>query len=161
KLDSAIFYSKRAVDIYDSIAPYRVEQLQAMKVLYKSYIKNRQFEKATHYFERSQEVLDSLNIEDQRINVQKILVEEEYRNLLKIRDLEESKHRLNIYGFILGLTIVLLILAIFLFRYHTKVKRIELEKQLEISKKGELKKDLELKSKERIGKAMVEMHRTE
>ena len=161
KLDSSIYYSKKAVDILDSLAPYGLEQLQAVKVLYKSYIKNKDFEDATRNFEKFLAISDSLNLEDRRVNVQKILLGEEYRNKEKIRQLEERESRTNFFMLILGLLAVLLILASFLYHYRNKLKRTQLEKQLVTAKQKELNNDLELKNKELIGKAMVEVHRTE
>lgn len=161
KLDSAIYYSKDAVRILDSIAPFSIKQLKASKVLYKAYIENKEFEKAANYFEKFTAISDSLNIEDRRINVQKIVLEEEYRTKDKIRKLEESKSRSNMYSVIFGLFALLLILAVLLYIYRTKLKRIELEKQLVTSKQKELHANLELKNKELIGKAMIELHHTE
>lgn len=161
KLDSAIYYSKTAVGILDSLAPYGLEQLQAVKVLYKSYIKNKDFEDATRNFEKFLAISDSLNLEDRRVNVQKILLGEEYRNKEKIRQLEERESRTNFFMLIIGLLALLLILASFLYHYRNKLKRTQLEKQLVTAKQKELNNDLELKNKELIGKAMVEVHRTE
>ncbi len=161
KLDSAIYYSKNAVDILDSIAPYGLEQLQAIEVLYKSYIKNKEFEKATKNFQKFLAISDSLNLEDRRVNVQKLLIEEEYRNKDKIRELQESESRANIYSVVLVLLVFLLILTIILYQYRTRLKQSEMEKKLVTSQQRELARNLELKNKELIGKAMVEMHRNE
>lgn len=161
KLDSAIYYSKSAVEIMDSLAPYSLEQLQAMKVLYKSYIKNGDFKKASKYFEKSLEVSDSLNLEDKRVNVQKLLLQEEYRNIDKIRELELIKRRSNNYILFLSLFALLLLMSVLLYRYHNRLKRTELERQLVLANEKQLSTELELKNKELIGKAMIELHRTE
>ncbi len=160
-LDSAIYYSKNAVKMWDSIAPYSTGQLKATKVLYSSYIKKGEFEKASHFFEKFMAISDSLSIEDRRINVQKIVLDEEYRTKDQIRELEESKSRANFYSLILGLTVLLLILGTFLYHFRDRLKRTELEKQLVTFKQKELVSNLELKNKELIGKAMIEMHRAE
>jgi len=160
-LDSAIYYSKNSVNILDSLAPYGVEQLQALKVLYKSYIKHGDFKNATLNFEKFLSISDSLNLEERKLNVQKILLAEEYRNKEKIRHLEERESKTNFLMLIIGLLAILLILATFLYHYRNKLKRAQLEKQLVTAKQKELKSDLELKNKKLIGKAMVEVHRTE
>ncbi|QAA80470.1 hypothetical protein EI546_01430 [Aequorivita sp. H23M31] len=160
-LDSAIYYSRNAVDILDTVAPYSLEQLQAVKILYKAYQKNGNFENAVNNFEKFMVITDSLNLEDKRIKVQKLILEEEYRTKDKIRELEENESRANFYTLITGLIALLSILGIFAYRFWSKFKRTELEKQLASSKQNELRSNLELKNKELIGKAMIEMHRSE
>lgn len=161
KLDSAIFYSRNAMKILDSLEPFGLEQLQAVEVLYKSYVKNREFEKATNTFEKFLAISDSLNLEEKRLNVQKLILEEEYRTKDQIRELEERESRSKTYSLMLGLFALFLILLIFLFRYRARLKRAELEKQLVTMSQKKLSAKLELKNKELIGKAMIEMHRTE
>lgn len=161
QLDSAIYYSKNAVKILDSFAPFSTMQLQSVQVLYKSYIKKKDFESASKTLEKFLAISDSLNIEERRINAQKIILEEEYRTKEKMRELEESETRLNMYSIIFGLFALIMILGIFLYRYRNQLKRTELEKQLVTSKQKELSTNLELKNKELIGKAMIEMHRSE
>ncbi len=100
-------------------------------------------------------------MEDKRVNVEKLLIAEEYRNKEKIRELEESKKEARNYIILLGLLALLLVLGMFLYRFRNKFKRAELEKQLATAKQKELNTSLELKNKELIGKAMIEMHRTE
>lgn len=161
KLDSAIYYSKNAVEIFDSVAPFGLEQLQAVKVLYKSYIKNEDFEKAASNFEKFLEVSDSLDLEAKRINVHKILIEEEYRTKDKMREMQEREKRSDMLNLSLGLLALLLIVGFFLILYRHRLKQSELEKRLVISQQKELSTNLESKNKELIGKAMIEMHRTE
>ncbi len=161
KIDSAIYYSKNAVAILDSLAPFTVINRNAVEVLYKAYIKKEDFKNASKNLEKFFAISDSLNIEDRKAKVQKIILEEEYRTKEKIRELEESKSRLNFYILILALVVLLLILGIILYRYRNKLKRTDLEKELFISKQKELNSNLELKNKELIGKAMIELHRTE
>lgn len=160
-LDSAIYYSGSAVEILDRLAPFGLEQLQATKVLYRSYVENKQFEKAAGYFEKFLAITDSLNLEDKRVNVQRLLIEEEYRNQDKIRNLEHRESQAKLYSLILGLFAVMMILGSLSYRYRNKLRRSELEKQLATAKQKELNITLELKNKELVGKAMIEMHRTE
>lgn len=161
QLDSAIYYSKNAVEILDSVAPFTVKQLKASGVLYKAYKAKGDFEKASNYFEIFSAITDSLSIEDRRINVQKIVLAEEYQTKDKIRELEQSKSRSNMYSFIIGLFALLLILGTIVYRYRNKLKRTQLENLLVTSKQKELSTNLELKNKELIGKAMIEIHRAE
>jgi len=159
--DSAIFFAQKAVKNLDSLAPFGFEQQRATGLLYKSYIAKGEFEKASNYFEKYSAIGDTLNLEDKRVNLEKLLIAEEYRNKEKIRELEESKKQSRNYIILLGLLAVLLILGMLLYRFRNKLKRAELEKQLSTAKQKELNTNLELKNKELIGKAMVEMHRTE
>lgn len=159
--DSAIYYSGKAVKMLDSIAPFGFDQYRAVGLLYKSYLETNQFEKASNYFEKYLAISDTLNLEDKRVNVEKLLIEEAYRSKEKIRELEESKRRSNNYILFLGLLAVLLFLGSLSYRYHNKLKRAKLEKQLVTAKQKELNTNLQLKNKELIGKAMIEMHRTE
>lgn len=161
ELDSAIYYSRNAMQMLDTLAPFSLAQLYSTKVLYTAYVDKKDFRKATDYFERYLAISDSLNIEDRRVNSQKIVLEEEYRNRDKIRELEEGKNRSNMYSFIIGLFALLLVLGAILYRYRNKLKRTELENQLVTSRQKELSTNLELKNKELIGKAMIEMHRAE
>ncbi len=161
QVDSAIYYSEKAVKILDSFAPYSKMQLQSMEVLYKSYLEMKDFEKATKTFEKFMDISDSLNLQERRINAQKIILEEEYRTKEKMRELRDSRIRANIYTLIFGLLALLLVLGILMYRYRNRFKRAELQRQLATIEQKEQSMNLELKNKELIGKAMVEMHRAE
>lgn len=159
--DSVVHYAQKAVKILDSVAPFGFEQQRAVGLLYKGYIQKKEFEKAATYFEQYSKISDTLNLEDKRVNLEKLLVGEEYRNREKIRELEASKRQSRNYIILLVLVAILLFLAMLLFRFRNKLKHSELEKQLATAKQKELNTNLELKNKELIGKAMIEMHRTE
>ncbi|SRX74699.1 tetratricopeptide repeat protein [Aequorivita antarctica] len=159
--DSVVYFAEKAVKNLDSVAPFGFEQQRAVGFLYKGYIGKGDFEKASTYFEKYCAIGDTLNLEDKRVNVEKLLIGEEYRNKEKIRELEESKRQSRNYIILLGLITLLLILGMLLYRFRNKLKRAELEKQLATAKQTELNTNLQLKNKELIGKAMVEMHRTE
>lgn len=159
--DSAIYYSEKAVKALDSATPFSFQQQRAVRLLYRSYIANGQFEKASNYFEKYIVISDSLNLEDKRVNVERLLIEEEYRNRDKIRELEQSKQQSRNYIILLVLLAVLLFLGILLLRFRNKLKQTKLEKQLIMAKEEELQAKLQLKNKELIGKAMIEVHRTE
>ncbi|MCB0451922.1 MAG: hypothetical protein KDC94_03340 [Aequorivita sp.] len=159
--DSSIYYAQKAVAILDSVAPFGFEQQRAVGLLYKGYIAQGKFEKASAFFEKYSAIGDTLNLEDKRVNLEKLLIAEEYRNKEKIRELEESKKQSRNYIILLGLLAILLVLGMLLYRFRNKLKRANLEKQLATAKEMELNTNLQLKNKELIGKAMVEMHRTE
>jgi DNA-binding CsgD family transcriptional regulator len=159
--DSALYYSEMAVTTFDSVAPFGFEQQRAVALLYKTYLSRNEFEKAAAYFEKYVAITDTLNLEDKRVNVEKLLIAEEYRNKEKIRELEDSKRQSRNYIILLVLLAILLVLGFFLYRFRNKLKRVNLEKQLAFAKEKELSANLQLRNKELIGKAMIEMHRTE
>ncbi|MCT8338697.1 tetratricopeptide repeat protein [Flavobacteriaceae bacterium TK19130] len=159
--DSAAFYAKNAEQLLDSVAPLSFQHQRATQLAYKSLLEQGAFEEAAIYFEEYATITDSLNLEDKRVKVERLLVEEEYRNREKIRQLEEAKKESRNYIILLALLAALLLLGIIVVRYRNKWQKVRLEKQLALAKQQELNANLELKNKELIGKAMVEMHRTE
>jgi tetratricopeptide (TPR) repeat protein len=161
KIDSNIYYANKSFQITDSLAPYTVENLGTVKLLYNAYRLNKEFEKATVFFDSYNRISDSVNIEEKRLNVEKILIQESYKTLEKIQALkkDETLLRYLIYGLIF--CVLLLTLAILLARNHTKLKNIQLEKALILANRKELNTSLDTKNNELIGKAMIEIHRTE
>lgn len=159
--DSSIYYANKSYRIIDSIAPYSLASLESVELLYNSYKLNKDFEKATIYFDSYNRISDTINIEEKKVNVEKILIEEAYKSKEKIQILKEGERRLKYYIFGLSLFVLLLILTILLVKYRTKLKNIQLEKELMLAKRKELDASLEIKNNELIGKAMTEIHRTE
>ena len=159
--DSSIYYAQNSYKIIDSIAPYSLASLESVELLYTSYRMNKDFEKATNYFDSYNRISDTINIEEKKVNVEKILIEEVYKSKEKIQILKEGKRRLKYYIFGLSLFVLLLILTVLLVKYKTKIKNIQLEKELMLAKRKELDASLEIKNNELIGKAMTEIHRTE
>ncbi len=161
KPDSSIYYASKSYQISDSLAPYSLGSLKSVELLYSSYRLNKEFEKASNYFDSYNRISDTINIEEKKVNVEKILIEEEYKSKEKIRSLKEGERRLKYYIFGLSLFVLLLILIILLVKYRTKLKSTQLEKELILAKRKELVASLEIKNNELIGKAMTEIHRTE
>jgi tetratricopeptide (TPR) repeat protein len=161
KLDSSVYYARKAFKITDSLAPYTVQNLKTVKLLYNAYKLNKEFEKAIVFFDSYTRISDSVNIVAKKTNVAKILIQESYKSKEKIRSLNESKRRLSnsIWGLIFLL--ILLLLITLLVRNRAKLNKIQLEKELMLVKRKELNARLKTKSNELIGKAMTEIHRTE
>ncbi len=159
--DSSVYYAEKSYQISDSLAPYSLESLKSVELLYNSYRLNKDFEKATNYFDSYNRISDTINIEEKKVNVEKILIEEAYKSKEKIQILKEGERRLKYYIFGLSLFVLLLILTILLVKYRTKLNNIQLEKELMLAKRKELDASLEIKNNELIGKAMTEIHRTE
>jgi len=159
--DSSLYLTKKAVKSLDSLAPFSFEHQRAVGLLYRSYLAKDEFKEAATYFEKYNSIVDTLNLEDKRINVEKLLIAEKYRAEKRFRELAEGKKRARNYIILLGLLAVLLFCGLLLIRFRNKLKNAELEKQLVTAKQKELNSNLQLKNKELIGKAMVEIHRTE
>ncbi|WP_339696049.1 hypothetical protein [uncultured Marixanthomonas sp.] len=160
QLDSAIVYATKA---NKSLAEskFSFENQAALQTLYKNYLEKKDYKNAAEYFQKYDQVRDSLNIEEKTANVEKIKIEQEYKTKEEIRDLKEGKQRFRNYIILLILLAGLLLLGILLVRFRNKLRNTKLEKQLAVAKQKELDSNLQLKNKELIGKAMVEIHRTE
>ena len=159
--DSSIYYAVKSYQITDSVAPYSLESLRSVELLYSSYRLNKEFEKASNYFDAFNRISDTINIEEKKVNVEKILIEEEYKSKEKIQSLKEGERQLKYYILGLSLLALLLMSIILLVKYRTKLKSTQLEKELILAKRKELDASLEIKNNELIGKAMTEIHRTE
>ncbi len=159
--DSSIYYAEKSYKISDSLAPYSLECLKSVELLYTSYKFNSEFEKATNYFDHFNRISDTINIEEKKVNVEKILIEEAHKTQDKIRSLKEGEQRLKYLIFGLSLFVLLLIVTILLVKYRNKLKNTQLENELILTKRKELNASLEIKNNELIGKAMTEIHRTE
>ncbi len=160
QLDSAIVYATKANKSLTE-SKFSFENQAALKTLYKNYLEKKDYKNAAEYFQKYDQVRDSLNIEEKTANVEKIKIEQEYKTKEEIRDLKEGKQRFRNYIILLILLAGLLLLGILLVRFRNKLRNTKLEKQLAIAKQKELDSNLQLKNKELIGKAMVEIHRTE
>src|SRR5690606_17307244 len=106
-------------------------------------------------------IRDSLNMLERAINIEKIEIEQEYKAKERIRQLEKRSETFKYYIIVLCLFITLLILVILLVRYRNKWIKSRLKSELFEAKQNEMDAKLELKNKELIGKAMLEIHRTE
>lgn len=160
KPDSAIVYALNANRSLQDFK-FSFENQNSLQILYNAYLKKEDFKNAARYFIEYDEVRDSLNIEEKSANVEKIKIEQEYKNKRQIQELENSKRQFKNYILFLILLAFLLILTILLIKFRNKFKNSQLEKQLVTAQQEELNIKLQLKNKELIGKAMIEMHRTE
>ncbi len=161
QIDSVTFYAMKAMQALDSIMPYSFENQRAVNLLYKAYLEKEDFKNASIYFEKYNSIRDTLNLEEKKVNVERLVLEQEFKSKEQIRLLKESKKRFQYYIFGLSLLALLLFLGILLLRNRNKLKRVKLENELIEARGKELDASLELKNKELIGKAMTEIHRTE
>lgn len=159
--DSAFYFLQKSNQLLDSVAPYGFQNQRTIRLLYDNYKEVGNYERAVHFFDRYLALSDSINLEDKRVNVERLLIEEEYRNIDKIRSLEASKRKSRNYIILLIFTVVLLALGLLLLRFRNKIKDITHQRQLATLKKEELQSKLQLKNQELIAKAMIELHRVE
>ena len=155
------YFASKAFRISDSLFPFSLQNLKSVELLYNSYRLNKEFEKATNFFEIYNEISDSLNIEEKKLNVEKIIIQEAYKTKEKIQVLKEDETLLTNLIFVLVFCVLLLILVLLLARNQTKLKNVQLEKVLILKNREELNMSLDIRNKELIGKTMVEIYRTE
>jgi len=160
-IDSCIYYATKANMLMDTVAPYSLERLRSLELLYVNHKKLKNYEVATSFFDELNSIRDSINIEEKRINVEKILIEEQFKTREKLRFLEESQDRNTLFIFVLSLVVVVLVLVLILVKYRFQLKNNKIEKELLVAKRKEVAAHLEIKNKELVGKAMTEVHREE
>lgn len=158
--DSAIYFAKKAVNLLDQ-NKYSFKNKNAIYSLYKGYLANKDYKKATTYFELYNTIRDSLNIEEKAVNIERLKLEQEFYVKNMIRSIKEKQKKTWSYIIALALISGLLFVLILLRRFKTKLIQAELEKQINEAKKEELNAKLELKKNELVAKTMSEIQRTE
>jgi tetratricopeptide (TPR) repeat protein len=158
--DSALFYSQKAEALL-AANKFTFENLSALENLYKSYALKEDYKSATQYFEAFNSLRDSLGIEMKAMTVEKLKLEQQYKENEELRDLRESRTQFKYLIFGFGLIILLLIAGILLIRSRNRLTNAKLEKDLFESKKKELDANLELKNKELMTRSMMEIQRAE
>ncbi|WP_121665879.1 helix-turn-helix transcriptional regulator [Mesonia aquimarina] len=157
--DSALFYAKKAVQELKK-NPYTLNNQDAIEVIYKAYLNKKQYDSAASYFELYNEVRDSVQLEKQAINVERIKLQQEYKSRLAVQKLEVEKEESKWFMIILGLLCVLLFLAIILIKYRNKIAYNKIEQALIQEKNKELNSSLDQKNSELVGKTMIDAHKS-
>lgn len=158
--DSAIFYASKSFSLNEANF-YNFLNQNTASILYKAHINIEDYKKAVYYFEKYNNIRDSLNVEEKAVNVERLKLEQEYKTRSKIQSLNEEKKRFKYYVIGLILVIGILILLILLIKYRNRIIKNRLEKTILKARQQELKQNLDAKNKVLIGKAMTEMHRTD
>lgn len=158
ELDSTIAYAKKVEAIKDD---YSFDNQEAVKLLYKSYLQKQEYQKAAHYFEKYEKVRDSLKIEEKLANATRLMLEQNYSNKEKIRQLNESREHFAYFIIGLGLAVLLLISTLLIVRYKNKLNQTQLQNDLMLSKEKEQNVAIELKNRELISKTMMDIQRDE
>ena len=113
------------------------------------------------YFQKYDNIRDSINIEEKAVNVEREKIESSFRDKEQTLELENNKKRLNLVSAILVLLIITSVLLFLIIRYKNNLYKEKLENDLVASRENELKLELELKNKELISKSLLETERTE
>lgn len=158
--DSTINYAIKANQLLANKV-FSFENLDAVNMLYQSHLMKGNYKEAATFYLLNDRIRDSLNMIERAINVEKIQIEQEYKAKERIRELEERSESFKYYIMALCIFIIVLILVILLVRYRNKWIKTRLKSQLFEARQNEMDSKLELKNKELIGKAMIEIHRTE
>ncbi|HMI06424.1 MAG TPA: tetratricopeptide repeat protein [Flavobacterium sp.] len=158
--DSALAYSRKAESLLQEVK-YSFENKNAVDNIYKSYLMKGDYKNAAAYFKLHDEIRDSLNIEMKAMNVEKLKLEQQYKENEELRLLKESKTQFKYYLMGFGLVILMLVLGILLLRYRNRLTNARLEKDLYESRQKELDANLELRNKELMTRSMMEIQRTE
>ncbi|KAF2336967.1 tetratricopeptide repeat protein [Flavobacterium daemonense] len=160
KFDQAIANAKQALELSKE-NEFGFSALRLNKILYHAYLSKEDYKNAVHYFQKYNEISDSINIEQKAVNLERIRLEQDYKVRTQIQELVEEKTRFKYYVIGLILVIGILTLIILLIRYRNKNIKNQLEKEKLKAKEQELKQSLESKNMVLIGKAMSEIHRTD
>lgn len=158
--DSSLVYAEKAQGLLTS-HKFSFENLSNLENLYKSYLQKEDYKNAAQYFDAFNTIRDTLDIETKAMNVEKLKLEQQYKENEELRDLKESRTKFKYLIFGFSLIIILLLLIILLLRYKNKLTKAKLEKDLFESKKKELDANLELKNKELMMRSMMEIQRSE
>jgi len=160
KLDEAILNAKKALELSkDNL--FGFSGLRLNKLLYQAYLGKEDYKNAVHYFQKYNDISDSINIEQKAVNLERIRLEQDYKVRSQIRTLVEEKTRFKYYVVGLILVIGILVLILLLIRYRNRNISNQLEKEKLKAKEQELKQSLEAKNMVLVGKAMSEIHRTD
>lgn len=159
-LDAAILNAEKALE-FSKDKPFGFSSMRLNKILYEAYLRKEDYKKAVHYFQKYNQISDSINIEQKAVNLERIRLEQDYKVRSQIRTLVEEKTRFKYYVVGLILVIGILTLILLLIRYRNSNIKNQLEKEILKAKQHELKQNLEAKNMVLVGKAMAEIHRTD
>lgn len=157
--DSSLYYSNKAKELLFDM--YSLEGKNTYENLYKSYILKKKYSESVKYFELYDAIQDSLNNGERITNIEKLKLQQQYKENQELQLLKETKRKSRLY--LAGLCVVLVIfsLIILVLRFKNKLINSKLENELNLIKKKELDADLENKNKELVTISMMEIQRTE
>ncbi|MEL1253627.1 hypothetical protein AAEO57_07570 [Flavobacterium sp. DGU38] len=159
-LDHAITNAEKALE-FNKDKLFGFSGMRLNKILYEAYLRKEDYKKAVHYFQKYNQISDSINIEQKAVNLERIRLEQDYKVRSQIRTLVEEKTRFKYYVVGLILVVGILVLILLLIRYRNRNIINQLEKEKLKAKEQELKQSLEAKNMVLVGKAMAEIHRTD
>lgn len=160
RFENSIENAKKALG-YNKEKAFGFSSMRLNKILYEAYLGKEDYKNAVHYFQKYNQISDSIDIEQKAVNLERIRLEQDYKVRSQIRSLVEEKTRFKYYVVGLILVVGILTLILLLIRYRNRNIKNQLEKEKLKAKQQELKQSLEAKNMVLIGKAMSEIHRTD
>jgi DNA-binding CsgD family transcriptional regulator len=160
KYDAVIVNAKKALELRKE-NEYGFSGLNLNKVLYQAYINKEDYKNAVYYFQKYNEINDSINIEEKAVNLERIKLEQDYKVSTEIKTLIEQKKLFKYFVVGLLLIVGVLILIILLIKYRNRNIKNQLKREKLKTKTQTLKESLKAKNMVLIGKAMLEIHRTD
>src|SRR5699024_10994828 len=91
QLDSAVYYAEKSMEYFKN--PFSFDNLDASRLLYKSYLKTEDFKKAAHYFQHYDSIRDSLNITEKLTNVERLKLEQFYQEKESLQALQQNQQK--------------------------------------------------------------------
>lgn len=158
--DSSLFYSFKSRELLNGLQN-SFQNKYAVQNIYKAYLQKEDYRNATKYYDEYITVSDSLNIEAKALNVEKLRLEQEYKDNEQQRILKEKDKQFQYILYGSGMLIVLLFLVILLIRNKNKLSKAQLEKELIELQQRETDATLELKNKELMTSAVRDVQRAE
>lgn len=159
EFEKAIHFSKLAEKAEPAIGGF--SQRDIFKTLYQAYLGNEDYKNAGQYFQKYDQVRDSLNIEEKAVNIEKFKIGYDYKIKEQEAEIKNNRKQLKFLVAIFGLAILLLVLILFVIRYKNRLVKAKLENELKEVKENELKLALELKNKELASKTIKETEQSE
>lgn len=156
-IDSTIYFARKAFETYADTFSFNSQEVVGL--LYHSFLKQKNYKQAAHYFSIYDEVRDSLDITQKLANVERLKLEQKFKARQKTKALKESRRQFKYYVIGLSLVILLLVLGVIIIRYHGKLTKTRLKNKVMVAEEKEMKATIELKNRELTGKAMMEIQR--
>lgn len=155
QMDSTIYYTNKSMPYYKNT--FSFDNLDATKLLYQSYIKSENYKEASDYFQLYDSIRDSLNITEKLTNVERVKLEQFYREKEALKTFRENQQKSKLYIIGLSIALAFLILLIIFARNKNKLTKSRLKNELMLAKEKELNANIELKNQALAAKAMLEI----
>ncbi len=138
------------------------EQMDSYEELFNLYKKRNNYPKAMEYFEKYNEIKDSINVANARVTIANLEAKfENEKNLLKIKELNiqrEADRKIKKLLFI-GMVLLVLVMILIILIFIQKRKKARLRRELLKAEKEKLEKDVQYKSRQLTSQALMMMQK--